>query len=153
MSDTPPIEAAYPRPEPHSGSAAHLQDLSEGYFGLAKAFYLVILENFLQRQLPDDTLAIVCVVGGIVIGLFSHPKHVQIGKGAEWSSGRAIAASVFMGVMAGLGLGVFSVIVMLTIAANNMKRFGIKGGFFGLRRSDVAPILRDLRAREKSNPA
>lgn len=155
MSETPPF-ANYPRTAAAYGSSAALQSLSDGYFGLSKVFginiVIVVATNLAARSgsVPLGILALILLAISVTIGFLTYGPNKKIGEGAGWSPAQPVIASVLMGINSALCCGVIGYSVMQSIATNHMKRYGVKGGMFGLKKGDVQGFVRDLEAREQS---
>lgn len=153
MADTPPPFAEYPRiAAAPSGSAAHLQSLADGYFGLSRVFginiVLSILGNAIVKGIDFRIFGIYTLVIAIAISGLTYGPNRKIGIGAGWAPFQAIIASLFIGLNSAFCCGVLGYTVMHTISARHMKKYGLKPGFFGFRKADIAPVLRELQAKE-----
>ena len=160
--------AAYYRPtaQPH-GSAAKLQALADGYFGLNIAFIINvglaigvwILQVAIIGAVGPGTGAAFAVTGasilglGVAVGLVTYPHNSKIAFGKDWPSGNAALASVLMALNSILCCGLIGYVVMQQIAAAEMKRYGVVTGFLGIRKQKVAQVVDDLKAREAHAPA
>lgn len=159
MSETPPPYANYPRTMSAYGSAARLQSLSDGYFGLSKVFVINIVLALIIRlattfSAPSTVSGVLGLVGAIVvgttilIGFLTYGPNKKIGEGAGWSPAQPVIASILMGLNSALCCGIIGYVVMQTIASNHIKKYGIKTGFFGLKKKDVAQKISELQDRK-----
>ncbi|MGV3613757.1 MAG: hypothetical protein ACO1SV_00360 [Fimbriimonas sp.] len=154
----PPNYVAYPRPD-HSGgegSAARLEALGKGYFGLNWAFLANIVLAIGMQALSFvwewGWLVAIPVVFTVVV-LLTLPRNKEIGFGMGWKPSSAIVASVLMGLNSVLCCGIIGYIVMQNIAASEMKRkYGLRGGFLGIKKATVAEAVARLRQAEAGVP-
>lgn len=156
----PPQYAAYPRGEgiPMNGSAEKLQALADGYFGLNTVFIINIVLAIGTRALtaaPVATMeevigrfAIVVLAMLAIIGFLTYPHNKKIAFGKNWSNGAAILASVLMGLNSALCCGIIGYVVMQTIAMGEIKNYGLKGGFLGLKKKDIQARIDQIRAQQ-----
>lgn len=153
MSETPPPYANYPRTT--SSSAAQLQALMDGYYGMGKTFalnfVLVIALRVAGFFMGPGIFFIGLLAVSVLMGFVTYPLNKQIGYGANWSPAQPIVASVLMGLNT-ICCGIFGYAVMQTIAANHIKKYGIKAGFFGLKKKEIKQKILDLQAAESSAP-
>jgi hypothetical protein len=160
--NSPPQQfAAYPRPGAGTSEMADtLQLLSDGYFGLNLAFGLCILVGvvgyILLLGLPSVGLPPVVAVAAVVfilgvtyvasIALILKPTK-KLGQAMGWSPvipWVASIATVFC-------LGLIGFVILQQIASSRMKSlFGVRGGFFGIKKAVVNRRIAELRA--PSNP-
>ncbi|MFI5386850.1 MAG: hypothetical protein ACHQ50_12115 [Fimbriimonadales bacterium] len=89
---------------------------------------------------------------GIVIGFCTYPYNKKIGFGCDWSPASPIVASMLMGLNSALCCGIIGYIVMQQIAATEMKKYGLKTGFGGIRKKHVAAVVAQLRANAQPVP-
>lgn len=178
MSQIPPVQEAdyskppqyvgYQRPGYDSGfqnDPDRLQALMEGYYGLSWSFLATVLTVIAVVALgltvagPDsrnDDLGalfgvLVFVAPVVVAGATSYRCNKKIAFGAGWSNGTAILASVLIGVGA-VCYGIVGFIVMQTIALGQIKKFGVRGGFLGVRKKDIKARIEQLRAAKVAPP-
>ena len=172
MSEIPPIQepdpnrppegyAAYPRGAAIAGaygSPEKLQALADGYFGLNWVFlanvFLALGFRFLPMAVGDaGTAGMLMLVLGLltflVVAGFSMPYNRKIAFGKGWSDGIAILASILMGLNSVFCCGIVGYIIMQTIAAGEIKGYGLKTGMLGLKKKDVEAKVAEMRA----NPA
>ncbi len=177
MSEIPPLPdpgqvppegyAAYPRgiPSAEYGSADKLQALADGYFGLNYVFIVNVLLALASRfagvsvETPQAALAyfaIFATVTFLAVAGLSFPCNKKIAFGKDWPIGNAILASVLMGLNSVLCCGIIGYIVMQVIASNEMKKYGLAAGAFGVRKKWVAERIRQIReveaAKQSNNP-
>lgn len=162
MSELPPEFAQYPRGTAPTGSLPQLRNLVDGYFGLSRVFGINILLVCVERVVAildkeasaGGSLAFVggfALIVGLVVGFLSYGPNKQIGNGANWSPAQPIVASVLMGINSALCCGIVGYAVMQTIAANHLKRYGIKMGFFASKKKIESQIAA-LEAQGLSGP-
>jgi hypothetical protein len=162
MSEVPPIAPSpppqfveYPRaPDGVAyGSAEKFKALTDGYFGLGIAFALVLLTSIIAIALAvavhSDVLTILVFFVLVPVVAFVLPlranKQVAIGK--DWSPGLAYVFSLVM--MVG---GIIPYAIVQTIALEEMKRYGLKRRFFGIRKKDAMALYEQLLAAQPSKP-
>ena len=131
MSETPP-PVSYPRNVPTFGSSSDLQSLFQGYNGLTVAFVvnvlMVIPLNVLART-GAITLGMVglgALVVFVVVFLLTLGPNKKIGEGAHWQSWQPILGSFLIALNSAVCCGIVGYVVMQTIAANHIKKFGFK---------------------------
>lgn len=144
----PPQFAAYPRPQYPSGSPDKLRALSDGYFGLNRVFVINIvlvigmpLICFMLGLAGPLVTLVIAIVVGLVVGFMTFPYNRKIGYGCGWSDGGAILASTLMGINSALCCGIIGYIVVQQIAAVEMKKYGIKTGFLGMKKNDIEATI------------
>ena len=148
MSELPPINdpgrpeqyVGYTRTPELYGTPEKLKALADGYFSLNTIFVLTIALVLGSRALGDQIAQAVGVWGGLaleagviflLIASMSFPSNQKIAFGKDWPAGNAILASVLMGLNSALCCGVVGYLVMQSIAAKEMAKYGIKGSIFG----------------------
>lgn len=154
MSEIPPPYAQYPRNEPLYGTSAQLQSLMDGYYGYSRLFLIQIglaLVWIAGIFLAKDNGGIVYLAGIpiliLVIGFLSYPLNKKIGYGANWSTTQIVLASLMMAFTV-VCYGILGYIIMQTIAANHIKRYGVRSGCLGLRKKAIRERISDLQAQE-----
>lgn len=162
-STPPPVNyVAYPRgDQPFSyGDPDRLQALADGYFGLNNIFILNIALALGARGLsttaksPEQALGL---YAGLIVAMFAliafltYPHNKKIGFGKNWPSGNAVLASILMGINSALCCGIIGYVVMQIIAANERKRYGLKGSAFGFKKKDVKAYVDQMRL-QRSQP-
>jgi hypothetical protein len=166
MSDQPPVPPSEPTPPPQQfaqyprgndvyGSSEKLQNLMDGYFGLNWVFLVNVVLSLISRGLgavaknPEQALVMllgfVVVVFAVIAGM-SYPQNKKIGIGMGWPPANSVIASILMGLNSVVCCGIIGFIVMQSIAANEMKRYGITGGIFGLKKSVIQAKIAELQA-------
>ena len=163
-SEPPPPQAGTPAPDytkayfrpsdiPY-GSAEKLQALADGYFGLNKVFLVnVLLAIGLRVMLAvvtEPASALIAVVGALVVLLLAItfltlPCNKKIAFGKGWPESSAILASILMGFNSALCCGIIGYVVMQQIAASEMKNYGLRTGFLGIKKKDIAAKVEALR--------
>lgn len=155
MSEVPPPYAQYPRSTPNYGSLPQLRSLVDGYFGLSRVFAINIALAFAMRLASMfgglAVLGLFALAVGLAVGFLTYGPNKQIGYGANWSPAQPIVASVLMGINSALCCGIIGYAIMQTIAANHMKRYGIKMGFFASKKK-VEDQVAALEAQGVSGP-
>jgi hypothetical protein len=138
------------------GSAERLQALADGYFGLNIVFLvnvaLALASRGVQLTISDLRIALFTFVGFlagtmVVVSLLTYPCNRRIGIGKGWPEYGAVLASGLMGLNSALCCGVIGYLVMQQIASNEMKRYGLRSGFFGIRKKDVRAKVEQLRSQ------
>jgi hypothetical protein len=157
----PPLQYSnYPRGQGVYGSPERLQALSDGYFGLNLVFglnvVLVIAARAAQLTVassstvdPATMLLVICVSLGVIgfaVGFCTYPFNKKIGYGCGWSPAGPVIASVLMGLNSAFCCGIIGYVVVQQIAGQEIKRYGIKTGFFGLRKKEIAAVIASMRA-------
>lgn len=175
MSEKPPVlepdpnrpptgYAAYPRgggdPRPF-GSPDKLEALMDGYYGLNWAFigFVVLAIVGFSVLVASDASPMGLVVGfGILfIALVSlvaltYPCTKKIGFGLGWASSTPLLVSILLGVSAVVVSPIIAIIVLQLIAMGGIKSYGVKGGFFGVRKKDVKAKIDELRSERSTGP-
>ena len=153
MSETPPPQfVAYPRgtgPEQY-GSADKLEALSDGYFNLNWVFVATIAMSLIARAIiATSPEAIWLVIGGLFLAevAITYPFNKKIGFGKGWSDASVIVASLIMGLNV-FCCGIVGFIVMQQIAYGEMKKYGLKSSFLGLKKKTVRAAIERLRQVE-----
>lgn len=168
MSEQPPqFDTGGPSPD-YSGyyirpdlipslHADKLQALANGYFGLNLVFVLNIVLalglNALVGLSRSGEIAFLALVGGavfvfLVIAGCTFPYNRKIAFGMGWAPGIAVLASLLMGLNSALCCGIIGYVVMQQIAFVEIKKYGVRKGFFGVRKGDVAARISELRQAE-----
>lgn len=165
MSDVPPPPiqpqyAAYPRGQMALyGSPDKLRALADGYFGLNTVFVLNIVLaigiNVAARSATTQDNWMVITLGGIVlmgllVGFLTFPHNKKIAYGANWSPLGPVLASVLMALNSMLCCGIIGYVVVQQLAANEMKKYGIKVSFLGFTKKKIyeqAALLEQEQAR------
>lgn len=173
MSEIPPTQnpdpnrppegyAAYPRgpvgPAPY-GTADQLQALWEGYYGLNWVFLANVLLalgfRFIPMAMEDAASAgiamlVLAILMFLVVAGYSFVYNRKIAFGKGWGDGVAVVASVLMGLNSVFCCGIIGYIVMQTIAATEMKNYGLKTGFLGVKKKEVQERIAQMRAQPTS---
>lgn len=171
MSELPPVQdpdpnrpsegyAAYPRAQsaiPAYGSPDKFKALADGYFGLNWVFLanvvLALAFRFLPMSINDADTALVVLLGlaflmFCVVAGFSFPYNRKIAYGKGWADGIAVLASVLMGLNSVFCCGIIGYIIMQTIAAGEMKNYGLATSFFGITKKKVEAKLAELNSTQ-----
>ncbi len=156
---SPPPYAAYPRGRgSDAGTAEQLEALRDGYYGLNRAglitFALVVGLNVAVISSAAETRLLMFGIGYpivmVIVALSSYPFNKKIAYGASWAPSSAILASVGTALFACFCYGLLGLIVMQTIAASQIKKFGIKSGAFGLKKDVINQRIAEIRSAEAS---
>lgn len=150
MSEQPPQQfVPYPSGNNY-GTREKLQALADGYFGLNNVFMVNLIMcvplNLYMRTLTDPgqalvTFGVAAVVLFVTILLLSLPQNKKIGFGLNWSPVSPAIASILMGLNSALCCGIFGYIIMQMLAANEMKKYGVQTGFFGMKKKAVQEVI------------
>jgi len=162
-ADPPPQYAAYPRGAGAGqyGTADKLQALSDGYFGLNIIFLINIVLSLGSRfsgvtaKTPSEALGILAgyaLVVGLVVGFGSYHNNKKIAFGADWKPGMAVLASVLMALNSVFCCGIIGYVIVQNLAFQEMKKYGLKGGFFGVKKSEIAAKVAEMRATPQPPP-
>lgn len=81
---------------------------------------------------------------GLVVGFATYPQNKKIGYGCGWAPSWPVVASVLMGLNSALCCGIIGYIVMQQFAAQEMKKYGLKTGFGGVRKREVVALVAEL---------
>jgi hypothetical protein len=151
----PDLSGYYLRPGlGFGGDPDRLKVLAEGYFGLNYVFMANVLLAVGARGLqlgvnPSEALTavlIAVVVLFVLIAVLTYPFNRKIGIGMGWNPGMAALASILMGLNSAFCCGIVGYVVMQAIASTEMKKFGLKGGVFGMKKKDVERRIAELRS-------
>lgn len=171
VSEIPPIQppgdqesqapqyAAYPRYQSATvyGDPDKLQALSDGYFGLNIAFLFNVLFAVAANgvvtviQEPVVWLAVLPILM-IAITFITLPHNKKIGQGKGWGPSVPLVVSILMGLNSAFCCGIIGYVVVQMIAIDEMKKHGIKGGTFSLRKKVVEEHIRVLREAQMHAP-
>jgi hypothetical protein len=141
----------YPRDQ-SPGSYQQLKDLTDGYFGLNNAFLINLLLSlagnayFRTAGAGADlglNLAFLAVVAVVVFFATLGPNK-RLGAGLGWSPSGPTLASVLVALNSALCCGIIGYIVLQSMAMKRIRDYGLKGGFFGLKKKDVEARLAQL---------
>ena len=137
------VIANYPRPV-DSDDADRLVLLGEGYAGLNAVFLANFLLGYPANAIAyvgtygAPTLVVATFVGlGLIVGPWSHRHLRKAGNALRWSSSCVLAISVALGATSVLCCGVFGFAVLQGILLRQLRREGVRFGFFGPSRDDV----------------
>jgi hypothetical protein len=154
----PPHYAAYPRSTPGPyGTPDKLRALSEGYFGLNLIFGLniALALGTMAIPAPKDLATLLAVAVGVrvvialVIGFATYPHNKKIGYGANWSSYWPAVASILIALNSALCCGIIGYVVMQQLASNEMRKYGLKVGFGGIRKKDVELKIAEMESHSR----
>jgi hypothetical protein len=149
MSEIPPSQfAAYPRPGLDSyGSAAKLKALADCYFGMTQVFVLTAVLNISLRVVAIAVsltayfvlmlLALVVIVG------FSWTKVDRLAFGMDWEKSKTIGVKALM-ILNFFCCAIVGMFWLQSIAGQEMKKYGLRGGFFGFKKRIVNERISQL---------
>lgn len=166
MGSMPPFQgqSPYPRDQvnvPLGGSAEKLESLGSGYHGLNMVFVgniIVAMAINALAQTSGDSLGAATIVLGLLVALgigvafATYPQNKKIGFGLGWQPSGAIIASILMGLNSALCCGVIGYVVMQQLAGNRMKQYGLRTGFLGVKKADIAASVSELRQSPAGSP-
>jgi len=150
----PPGFAEYPRGG-WQPSYQELKDLSDGYFGLSRAFIInvvlalgVRLAGTANPRLEEDLglISVTVLVIAVIVFFATLGPNRKLGAGLGWKPSGPILASVLVGLNSALCCGIIGYLVLQGMAMKRIKQYGIKTGLFGLRKQDIQARLEELRA-------
>ncbi len=154
MPETPLSFANYPRNEPPPGSADRLQALMEGYYGYSPLFVIhvaLFIALMALAMAPGDVGGTAAAAGlpALIVGmgLLSYRVNRRVGEGAGWSQIQVVLACVTIA-LGTVCYGAIGYIVLQQIVAGRIKRFGVRSGFFGVRKKAIKARIEELRAAE-----
>lgn len=158
QSNVPPVQAyaAYPRAmsTPNYGSPDKLEALMEGYYGLNWVFLALVLCGALTLIVAfltqDSSMALpliilTAVVGIAFVGWVGYKYIKKIGFGLGWQPSAAIWVTIGLLLGSCIVSPILVFIVLQLMAMGEIKNYGIKGGFFGIRKKDIKARLAQLR--------
>lgn len=141
------------------GTAANLRLLADGYFGLSYVFLLnvAIVVGTIVARVSDPTNPVVFLAGVLVIflaiGGSSYVYNRKIAMACNWPGYGAPLASFLMAVNSAVCFGIIGYVVIQTIAATEMNKYGVKGGILrGIRKKEVRMVIEQLQAFEAAPP-
>jgi hypothetical protein len=159
----PPQFAGYTRPG-IGGNPELLLALCDSYFG----FQWVFLGNVLvlvgisgavafAAQQAGMTMASVYLISytitGIAVWFFSLKPAGQFAKGmGRPLSSRYLTASV-LALQSWFCCGIVGYAIIQNKALTEMKKYGIRAGFFGVKRKDVVALVQQMQATQVVPPA
>jgi hypothetical protein len=161
--DVPPVFAQYPRGSgaPPHGTPEKLEALMEGYYGLNWAFLayvgLAIVAIIVLAVSEGDptglVLFFVLLAGSFALmGFLAHRCNKKIGYGLNWKE------STPMWVTLGLVFGsclfspVIVFIIIQLIAMAEIKNYGVKSSFLGVRKKDIVAKIAEMRSMPGLRP-
>lgn len=160
--EIPPQQyGSYYRPSQFSGSSVKLEALAKGYFGLTTAFIVniaiviavrIVLSSSAATMTQGSYVTALIIAIGVVfvvITLLTYPSNKQVGIGMGWASSTPAWVSLLMGLNSALCCGIIGYVVVQSIAASEMNKYGVKGGAFrGVKKKEVAAAIADLKQQE-----
>lgn len=172
MSTEPPVGPSEPssgyvpyyRGPAYYGSVDKLWALYQGYNRLTIVFLINIIlaiainvaTGGLATLSPDSPAgawsAYVIGIGVMFLAItfLTLPANRLIGFGKDWGPSGSLLASVLMGLNSALCCGIIGYAVVQQIAYSEMKRYGVKPGFMGIRRQQVEERIREMQAMAQS---
>ncbi len=148
----------YRGPAARPEDAARLRALRDGYFGLNWIFILNVVLVFSfrgviavskdQDELAGALLGMVIILF-VIIAAATYPANRKIAIGRQWNPGIAALASILMGLNSALCCGLIGYVIMQSLAASEMRKYGIKPGFFSMRQKDVDAKIAELEGAAK----
>ena len=84
---------------------------------------------------------------GIGVGLFSYRYTKKLAFGLAWQNAGAAVCSVILGI--GVG-GIIPYVVLQMLAAQEIKKMGVKTSIFGFKKKDYKSTLEERRRYEAS---
>lgn len=156
--EQPPFHSPYPRANvAQYGSATKLRLLKEAYYQIywlvAGTLGVGIPLRFLEFAggSMDDSTALAVVGGGFILLLvvnfviaFFPAKKVVTATGK--STAYAVMLAFFSALLSPCCLGLVGCIVVQQAVTNEVKNYGMKGGFMGLKKQDFEDRIRALEA-------
>ena len=157
MAAMPPIgESNYPREAllPAYGAAEKLQALGDAYYGLNTLFLINVLLGvgvILTGGANSFGLFLVALAATVIIvGVVSLKYTKKLAFGMNWPPAAGWVCSILFGL--GIG-GIITYIVLQMIAAQEIKRYGVKSGAFGMKKKEYRAALAVRRELEAAHPA
>jgi hypothetical protein len=154
-----PQYAAYPRyaGAPVYGDPDKLQALADGYFGLNIAFLFnvllaIALSGIVTALQEPAAWLIGWLIMLIAITFITLPHNKRVGEGKGWGQSVPLVVSILIGLNSIFCCGAIGYVVVQMIAIDEMKKHGIKGGTFSLRKKVVEEHIRVLRQAQMQAP-
>lgn len=143
--------AQYPRASNYyPGSVEQLEALFQAYNGLSLVFGVNVLLslglNFVIREYSFVILIGMVLGFTVVIGALSLPQTRKLAFGKGWAPKMAILASGLLGLNSALCCGIIGYVVLQQIASSEIKRYGVRSGFLGVRKKDVQAKVAEMRS-------
>lgn len=160
----PPQYVAYPRGPGVYGTPEKLRAVAAGYFGLNYVFginvALVMVSRVVQIAVirgddPVESIGIIIgtlAVTGAAAGACSYPYLKKIGFGCGWAAYWAPLTAVFIGLQAWLCCGAIGYVVVQQIAAQELKKYGLKTGFGGIKKKEVERVAASMESTPPTFP-
>lgn len=172
----PPGYGEYYRPGAHPpggyyGSPERLKALADGYFALNWAFLATIILYFavffafgaalgLFRSEPNSSgpntpapelILLPYVIVGLCVAGLSYWPNKRIAFGMDWKPVSAVFASLLVGLVSVICCGILGFVIMQQIAYGEMKKYGLRAGFFSMTKRKVLAMVEE-QIRLKSMP-
>jgi hypothetical protein len=132
----------------------------EGYYALnwvflANVLLLLFIWFGIGMVAVSGAEPAVAYLGGLLvlatsIAILSYSHNLKIATAKGWGKSAAIGASVGMGLTAWLCCGAIGCSVMQNIALSELKRYGIRGGFLGIKRQAVEAKIAEMQAADQA---
>lgn len=127
----------------------------EGYHGLMPLFLLhlvlVIAVVGISIALNNEASGFFLLGGFLAvmvgIGFLSLKLTRKIGFGAGWPPSGPILASVGLAICT-VACGIWGYVILQNVALGHIRKFGVKSGFFGMKKRDMKARIEELRALE-----
>jgi hypothetical protein len=156
MASMPPIGASnYPRPAlmPQFGTADKLEALGEGYFGLSSVFalnFIAAIGVYMVSRETRDPFEVLGMAAAVllIVGVASYFPNRKIAFGMGWASGSAVLASICISFFSWFCFGVLGYAIIQSIAAREIRRYGIKPGLLGIKKPVLKQAVEQLRLQE-----
>jgi hypothetical protein len=155
MSETPPTQyVAYPRTSPANyGSPEQLEALWEGYRGLNKVFLveivLILFVMFVGLPIGFAGRYAGLIFSSCVVGFLLYRQNQKIAFGKNWTKSTTIGITIAMTIFNVIPcIGLFGYVAMQTVAQNEIKKYGVRPGPFGIRQKDVKAVVYSRRSTD-----
>jgi len=133
----------------------------EGYYGLNWAFLAyvglaivaVILLAALGGELAGFVLFGIFLTASLALmGFLAYRCNKKIGYGLNWKDSTAIWVTLGLVFGSCLVSPVIVFIIIQLIAMAEIKNYGVKGGFLGVRKKDIVAKIAEMRAASRIQP-
>lgn len=152
----PPGESNYPRAQllPVYGTGGRLRALGDAYYGLSWVFvlnvFLFVVAGAISVPANNINLFLAgLILAAVIVGLVSFRYTRKLAFGMGWSVAGAIVSSIIIGSTLG---GIITYVVLQALAAQEIKKYGVKSGAFGFRKKAYKAILDERLSLEASQP-
>lgn len=133
----------------------------EGYYGLNwafLAFFLLAISSVVPlillqaNSLGIGLFFLLLILAVVAVGVLSYPNNKKIGYGLNWSDSAPLWISIGMSIGSVIISPVIVFIVLQLIAMAEIKNYGIKGGFFGVRKKDIKAKIEEMKRQTTAAP-